>query len=1025
MHVSRGGAEIALGTPKQRAVLGLLVVRCNERVGRDAIIDAVWGDRPPATVVNVVQQYIRSLRGRLAPGGGHGAGWGGIATVPKGYMLHAETDQVDLLRFRHLVTAGQQAGVAGDAEGLLAGFTEALALWRGTPFAGLEPRFREHGDVLALSRQYAQTAAAAAAAALDAGRSGEVLPHLEAAAAQNPLDEPIQAQLMLSLAALGRQADALQAYDAIRHRLDDELGLDPGRALQTAHLRVLRQELPFPAGTADTGDAGMQPGPARAVRPDASAIPAQLPIAIGDFTGRDKQIAALHDHLLGEDAGQGTAGTFAVSAIVGQGGVGKTALAVHVAHQIAASYPGGQLYVNLRGGQPEQAAPAAVLAQFLLTLGVDGSAIPDDTDERAALYRSRTAGRRILLVLDNAADESQVRPLLPGSPRCAVLITSRTRLSGLEGAQLVDLDVFDPFQAVELLGKVVGVQRVSAEPEAATEIARLCGRLPLAVRVAAAKLAARPHWSLGKLSRRLANAQARLDELAFADFEVRASVALSYGGLQEEERRALRLLSLLEAADFTLWVAAATLDTTLDEAEEIVDALVDSRLLYVLGNDAMGEVRYSFHDLIRLYARERCDDEDRAPARSAALERAFSAWLQITEEADARLEFRLIHPIRGGAPRWRTDPARTGTLLARPLAWFMSEQANMVTAIRQAVDTGFIGLAWELAAGAIHFFSLKGLYPDWEDTYRRVSEACRDAGDRLGEAALLSGLVLLGVDHPPGETSTFLAWAERAHVLFCELAASERESGTRERYGVFLAYLKVVIAVTRALGCPSSKAHAWHSVTVAHLDRTAVDRAADAFRGALRLARENRDTCIEMYALRGLAVTHRQRGEFDESQKRFEQAIAVAGELGFGAAEAYLLADLGELYIMRGDTRSEETVRRALALFRELDIDYGKAVALSLRGELETSGGRWAEAVGSLREARSLFDEATDPYASALALKSLGIACERSGDRDSAMRAWRDSRTIFARISSASQVRQVDTLIAELAAEHGHAGRVP
>jgi Helix-turn-helix domain/NB-ARC domain len=342
--------------------------------------------------------------------------------------------------------------------------------------------------------------------------------------------------------------------------------------------------------------------------------PCQLPADLADFTGRAEQVALVRGLLAATAPG----GTPAVVVVAGTAGVGKTALAVHAAHQLRSWFPDGQLYANLGGAGPRPQDPGEVLSGLLRVLGVDGAAIPAAVGERAALYRARLADRRVLVVLDDAASEAQVRPLLPGTAGCGVLATSRARLVGLEGARRLDLEVLAPGQAVELLGRVAGAARVAAEPEAAAAIVGYGGWLPLAVRIAGAKLAGRRHWPLARLAGLLADERRRLDQLVVGDLEVRASVALSYQALTGDHQRTFRRLGQLAAPDFAAWVAAALLDSTAEQAEELVDGLVQAQLLEVAGRDQTDQVRYRFHELLRLYARERATVEDPPRQRQAS-----------------------------------------------------------------------------------------------------------------------------------------------------------------------------------------------------------------------------------------------------------------------------------------------------------------------------------------------------------------------------------------------------------------------
>jgi transcriptional regulator with XRE-family HTH domain len=364
---------------------------------------------------------------------------------------------------------------------------------------------------------------------------------------------------------------------------------------------------PAPAEpAAGPGDRDHPGGPAG----EGEMLAFQLPPAVADFTGRSDLTADLYRWLTTPSRRAESPQAVAVAIVTGRAGVGKTALAVHVGHQLRWAFPDGQLFVTLDGANPQPLDPGEALGRFLRALGMDATQIPDRVQDRAALFRARTARRRVLVVLDDAGGEAQLRPLLPGGSGCGVLVTSRSLLTALEGARLVDLDGFDLRQALELLARIIGRARTAAEPDAATAIVDRCGRLPLAVRIAGARLLAKPHWPLAQLAERLGDERRRLDELAAGDLEVRASVALSYQGLDGLQRRTFRRLGLLETTTFSAWAAAALLGLPVPQAERSLEALTDARLLDVVGRDGIGQVRYRFHDLMRLFARERAAAEE-------------------------------------------------------------------------------------------------------------------------------------------------------------------------------------------------------------------------------------------------------------------------------------------------------------------------------------------------------------------------------------------------------------------------------
>ncbi len=492
------------------------------------------------------------------------------------------------------------------------------------------------------------------------------------------------------------------------------------------------------------------------------AVPRQLPPDIADFTGRELALEWLHARMRTREFGSTAV---VIIAAVGKAGVGKTTLAVHAAHQMRTLFPDGQLYVNLRGVEAQALDPAEVLGRFLRALGVEGQSIPDDVDERADLYRSLMADRHALVLLDNAADEAQIRPLLPAGTGNAVLVTSRTRLTGLAGIQVIDLGVLRPEQAVELLGKIAGTDRIASEPAAAQLIAALCGYLPLALRIAGARLAAKPHWRLQRLAHRLAEHQRRLDELAAGDLEVRASVGMSYYGLGQREQRAFRLLGLLEVPDFASWMLAALLDISAPEAEEVADHLADAQLLDPIGDDATGQLRYRFHDLVRLYARERLAAEETLATRRAALERTLQIYFERAQATVGQL--RLRPPELSGATAPTFPPDAQGELAAS-YQWLATEHTGLALSLDQAWREGLGGLGQALTRLLADFFEVYACWDEWERTHEVALRAARRAGDRHAGASLLRGL---------GDLRRFQNRLPEAVTLFTESSAIFRELG--------------------------------------------------------------------------------------------------------------------------------------------------------------------------------------------------------------------------------------------------------
>jgi hypothetical protein len=498
-----------------------------------------------------------------------------------GYRLHVPERAVDITRFQVYARPG---GAAEHSASQFTRLSAALDEWRG-PVLGGRPEWLSVDPVVrAIEQARVDCGCRLADLALRLDRAAEAVPRLADLAVAAPYDEPLQARLVRLLHAIGRHAEAVRQVARVRQRFADDLGVTPSAEVQDAHVAGLRGSGP------------------------AVPVPAQLPPDLPDFTGRSGELQAIVDLVL---AG---GGAVPVVAIAGMGGIGKSALAVHAAHRLAAAFDGGQLYADLRGGGDQSVEPADVVGWFLGALGVAGSAIPSSIQEQVALYRSRTAGRRVLVVIDNATDQRQVRPLVPGSTGCAVLVTSRASLIGLAGAHLLDLGLLPPADAVTLLSRVAGRGRLADDP-AAGEIVRLCDCLPLAVRIAGSHLAARPRWSLARLAATLRDEDRRLDNLAADDVAVRDSLEVSYRGLEPACRRAFRLIGLLDAHDFPAWAAGAALGTQPEAAEAYLESLVAAKLLTVSGEDVAGQFRYGFHDLVRLYARECAHAESPAELR--------------------------------------------------------------------------------------------------------------------------------------------------------------------------------------------------------------------------------------------------------------------------------------------------------------------------------------------------------------------------------------------------------------------------
>jgi tetratricopeptide (TPR) repeat protein len=741
--------------------------------------------------------------------------------------------------------------------------------------------------------------------------------------------------------------------------------------------------------------------------------PCQLPPEVADFTGRTEQVAQLGGLLA--STGEGGAGAaVVVLAVAGQAGIGKTALAVHVAHRLRDRFPDGQLYVNLRGAQQQPLPATLVLGRFLRALGMDGAAIPWDAEERAALYRAWLADRRVLVVLDNAASEAQARPLLPGTTGCGVLVTSRARLAGLEGARLVHLDVLEEPAAVELLGRIVGAERVAAEPVSAAQIVGFCGRLPLAIRVSGARLAARPGWPLARLAELLADERRRLDHLAAGDLEVRASLALSYQALTIEQQRALRRLGLLEVGDFSAWLAGPLLGVGHDQAEELVDGLADAQLLDLAAVDPNGASRYRFHDLVRLYARERSAAEDNHQERRVAVAGVTAGWLALAEQADAGLPINANVVSFGGAARWLFPRALVARLLADPVAWFERERANLLAAVEVAAAAGLEESAWELVGCMTSFLLLRSYWASLDTVQERVLAACQQAANRRGEAALLCarGGHLTEAGHSTVSLTQGQAMLTRALAIFRELddqrgqaKALHAQSALERRVGQHLRPAALASAVdhaqqalrlARAIGDHGTEADALIALGRAYQDLGRYQEAAAALQEARGLVEQlgaRRDLAIVMWQL---AMPAGDTGRPGAAAALLNDSLAIARELGDWRGQAELLLELSKL---RSDQGRLEEAQALLAAATDLwppqvQGPGFRAQVLDELGRLRTRQRRYDQAIRHLTEAASLWQQLGAHASHARTLTVLGDALATAGHRQEARAARHQARAL-------------------------------
>ncbi len=719
------GELVAIGAPKHRSVLAALLLGANRAQSFGRLVDVVWDDRPPPTARNLICGYICQLRKALAAAVGPDAGR--IVTKSPGYLMRVPDDQLDLLVFEQLVQSGRTYLAQHQYPAAATRFHEALSLWRGPALADVSSRLITLIDVPRLEETRLGVWEECIEADLALGLHAQVIAELEALTAEYPFRERLHRHFLLALYRSGRRSEAIRHYQRVRTTLVTELGLEPGQEMQ----RMMRAIL--------ADDQSQEVAPAnRATLTTTSARPMQIPSPVADFTGRRAELARVADML---PVGETAVDSALVLVITGMPGVGKSALAHHAAHRWAERFPDGQLYANLRGSEASPLHPDEVLIGFLRALGLPGQAIPDSRDERTSLFRTHLAGRRLLVLLDDVAQEENARPLLPIVPGCAALVTSRAPLAGLEGAGFIRLTELPTDDALRLLSRIVGESRACAERPAAREIVRLCGNLPLAVRVAGVRLVARPHWSLESLAARLADPERRLGELTAGDLGVRKKLAGGYSQLDGEEQRAVRLLGLLPGAPIATWPIASLLNRHPAVVQDILDGLAQQHLLRVVGR----EPRYQQLPLIRDLSRElQADDPDEV---IQARLRLLRAYLAATSAAQDSLGTAAVRWRTGPEDRRRMEPL-TGTdevPWREPHAWYRRERRMIQWCGSEAFRTETWILAWRLALAQTAFFELDENLSEWEHAHRQGLRAARRVGDTAAQAAFLDGLAYLHV----------------------------------------------------------------------------------------------------------------------------------------------------------------------------------------------------------------------------------------------------------------------------------------
>ncbi len=975
------GRSLDLGGPRQRVVLALLGLNVSRTTSTDQLIDAVWGDSPPTTARGQIQVAISTLRKQFTQAGRADA----IKTRPPGYVLELDTADVDSLEFDRLVDRAREETRAGRNAEAAATLRKALALWRGPALDGVPSDLVQRGATHLNDRRLA-VLEERIRLDLALARHDEVSAELTALIGEYPLRERLYELLMLALYRSGRQAEALETFQRARRALVEEMGIEPGQELRDLEQAILNQSsalgLAEGSRAADTGAAASRSPGSEAPEPGFRLTPRQLPASISDFTGRRGQLDEIK-RLLVPDAQTEVPGyAVPIVDISGPGGAGKSALAIRAAHELGRHFPDGHLYGDLHTASGE-GQTAALLARFLRALGVPAKAVPDDAEERAEMYRSRLADSRVLVVLDGVTGADQVIPLLPGSASCAVITTSRARLVGVPGVRGIVVEAFDVANALELLAGIIGRERVQAELDTAVELVNLCDGLPLALRIAGARLTSHPHWRIEWLVERLRDERRRLDELSYRGLELRSTISLTYRALPPSAQRLFRFFSLVQAPDSPTWVAAALLDTDFATAEDTLDLLVDAQVMDTVQYPDSQRPRYRFHDLVRAYAHEELLATESAQERDAALARMLGGWLALVEEAHRKEyggDYTIIH---GGAERWRLPAAALAESSSGAMDWWSTERRSLVTAIGQAAAAGMEELCWDLALTSVTLFEAKGYFDDWEETARLAHEVSVRADNRTGQAAMLYSL---------GTLHMFQTRMEQAQECFDEARKLFEAEGHDHGRALVLR-------------------------NAAHLDWVRGDDVAmrEKYDEALAIMRLVGDRIGEAHILRSLAGWWLTAGSTGRARTMLEQALAISREADCRRVQAQVLQRFAEFHLATEQPQqAKDALREVLRIVRDSGDRIGEAYALYGLGAVRQREGRLDSAVDTLTRALNLSRQVGERVVEARSRYALAEIALLRGDYELTATHLKVARELFAALGSRSWLERAEDLLAEV-----------
>lgn len=943
-----------LGSPKERLALAALSVDAGRPVGLDTLIDRLWDGEPPAKARASLHSYVARIRRRLRDEGLADR----LTQQAHAYRLAVRPDQVDSHRYLRLCEQARSLADSGDDSRALALLDQAEQLWRGEPLTGLRGLWA-HGVRANLSEKRLAATLTRIAIELRLGHYADLVPDLAALLDEHPTDETVAGHLMTASYGCGRQTDALRVYDTVRRRLAQEYGTAPGGGLTRLHQLILRQ--------APVTELFARPAPAT---PTPNTLPSH-----GDLVGRVEESRILHSVSPGD-------GAVALHTVSGMPGVGKSLLAVHAAHRLRDRFPDGQLFIDLRGHVPGQRplSPGDALGQLLRTLGVPARNVPPGLDELTSLWRTLLSARRVVIVLDDAADPEQVRPLLPGSSRSLVIVTSRRRLTGLPGLRTLTLDTLPTEDAVALFRHLVGAER-APDPDETHEVVRLCGQLPLAIELAAGRLNSRPSWTISHLVQRLSRGPDRLGEIRDGFRAVARAFEMSYHTLTDTQQRVFRLLSLHLGVEFDAYSTAALTGLPTAECEQILEQLLDANLL----QERTPEL-YRFHDLVKEYAHTLTLSEDPPDSRDEAVRALIAFYFRAAGRAAA-----LTHPRR---PRPDTtepfeadaEPLWTDARAARQ--WLLREHDALVASERRSRAAGLSRGAALLAHALAGFLADEGRWEVAQTMHTAAAAYWRDAGDRYAE---VRALIDLGT--------------AQSHT---------------SRYHAALASGRRALEVARTGGDSGAEADVLHLLGVVHWNLGEHQEALGIQKTALGIRLRAGDTWQTSRAYNNLGITQIFVKEYSEATRSFMSALTGFRMCEDPREESRTLNNLSDLFLQSGRReKARELLGKSLELLREFDDDHSRAFIQVNLADTMNVPDEMDSALELYRQALATFRRLGDRRNTAITLHRIGIAFE-AADRTHEAVAHHERALELARdIGAAHEEAESRRRLAAIAARAG------